>query len=80
LVNVVASGRLLVGLDEGRLVGRLALDGALVEKTLWKGVHVEANPCPWALIVPFEDHPLRAATEAFVDIQSQTPDWDVLPF
>ena len=80
MVNVVASGRLRVGLDEGRLVGRLALDGAQVEKTLWKGIHVEANPCPWALIVPFEDHPLRAAIEALFDIQSQTPGWDVPPF
>jgi hypothetical protein len=52
----------------------------LPEQILHERADVEANLRPQRLVVWLEDHPLRAAEEAFLDKERQTPHRNVLPF
>ena len=78
-VDVVLRRRLPVALDEVGLPRRPALEGALAEQVVHEGADVQADLRPQRLVVRLEDHPLRAAIQAFLDEEREPADRDVLP-
>src|SRR5262249_19522303 len=77
-IDVVLRGGLLVTLHEVRVSWRAPLERPLAEEIVHEGAHVEPDLSPERLIVRLEDHPLCSPEQAFLDVQSQSPNRDVL--
>src|SRR5262249_32018169 len=73
-VAVGLRGGLLVAFDEVGLRGGGALERPLAEKAVHEGPEIQADLRPKRLVVGLEDHPLRAAIQAFLEEQRETPD------
>src|SRR5260370_33517333 len=71
VVDVRLSGGFVVALHEIGLLRRRSLECALHEEVLHERSHVETDLRPQRRVVRFEDHPLRAAEQAFLHVERQ---------
>src|SRR5512132_2743052 len=78
-VDVGLSRGLAIALHEVRIARRAALERALSKQALHEGADVQADLRPERFVVGLEDHPLRAAVQAFLEEERHAPHRYVLP-